>query len=72
MKKPRLSLSPIAEHSFAKLTFQEMVSDVAGRSLEQLIRGTLWRTIFLSAANEICAWRMAQPDIINAAKYLEK
>lgn len=53
---------------FAKLTFREMVAEVAGQALLELVRGSKWETIFHIAANDICAWRMSQPDVLKMMK----
>lgn len=53
----------IAKPEFAALSFKEMVRDVAGRALLELVQGTKWESIWHSAASEICAWRMSQEDI---------
>lgn len=53
----------MTEKEFFKLPFRDMVADVAGRALLELVRGVKWESIFHTVATEICHWRMNQPDI---------
>jgi hypothetical protein len=70
--KPQLHSHVTVPPEFASLTFQDMVTDVAGRALCELVKGTVWRSIIYNSANEIVGWRMSQPDIKAAQKYLNK
>lgn len=55
-----------AEPAFAKLSYNDMVTDVAGRALCEFVKGTPWRSVIYSVATEVCAWRHSQEDLKNA------
>lgn len=61
-----------APAEFAALDFKAMVGDVAGRALLELVAGTRWNSIFHTVANDICAWRMSQRDVVDTFEYVSK